>query len=104
MGIEQIAKAKQRAMDLGVAVWVIEPGKRYCVPSCTDAVIAYEIVIQSSEPGDLTCSCPAGVHGRICKHQGAVLAKLDAEKPAPPPKPERSLEDRLADLYPSMRS
>jgi uncharacterized Zn finger protein len=102
--VENIQKAKQRALDLGVAVWVLEPGRRYVAPSGSNAGTAYEIVIQSSDANDLTCSCPAGTHRGICKHIGAVMVALDAEKPVPPPKPERSLEDKLADLDPSMRS
>jgi hypothetical protein len=53
---------------------------------------------------DLSCNCKAGQHGRPCKHIGAVMVKLEAERPTPPPKQESSLEDKLADLYPSMRS
>jgi uncharacterized Zn finger protein len=104
VSLEQVTKAKQRALDLAVAVWALEPGKRYVAPSSSDAGLAYEIVVQSSEANDLTCSCPAGIHRGVCKHIGAVMVTLEAERPAPPPKPERSLEDKLADLYPSMRS
>jgi hypothetical protein len=101
MGVEQIAKAKQRASDLGVKVWVLEAGKRYCIPSSTNDGTAYEVLVH--EEDDLSCNCKAGQHGRPCKHVGAVMVMLEAERPAPP-QPERSLEDKLADLYPSMRS
>ena len=46
---EQTTKAKEKALALGVQVWVLEPGKRYVALSCTNDGIAYEVVVQSRE-------------------------------------------------------
>jgi hypothetical protein len=98
--MDAIAKAKQRALAQGVRVWSLESGKRYCVPSCTNDGVGYEVGVHEGE--DLSCNCPAGQHGRPCKHVAGVLARLESEQPAPQPKPERSLSSKLRDLYPHM--
>jgi uncharacterized Zn finger protein len=78
---EQTTKAKERALALGVQVWVLEPGKRYVALSSTNDAVAYEITVQSREPGDITCTCPGATHRGICRHIGAVMTKLEASRP-----------------------
>jgi hypothetical protein len=75
---EQTAKAKIRALAQGVRVYVLEPGIRYVVPSCSDDGTAYEVHVHLS--GDIDCNCKAGVHGRPCKHLAAVQMRVEAEK------------------------
>ena len=98
---EQAAKAKIRALAQGVKVWVLEPGRRYVSPSCSQDGTAYEVVVQSTEARDITCTCPAATHRGICKHIGIVLVRLEVDRELPPTQQEeRTLEDKLADLYP----
>jgi hypothetical protein len=98
---EQAAKAKIRALAQGVKVWVLEPGRRYAVPSHAGDGTTYEVVVQSAEPGDITCTCPGATHRGICKHIGIVLVRLEVDRELPQtPQEERTLEDKLADLYP----
>ena len=95
------AKAKVRALAQGVQVWMLERGKRYVVPSGSQTGTAYEVVVQSTEPGDITCTCPGATHRGICKHIGIVLVRLEVDRELPPTQQEeRTLEDKLADLYP----
>ena len=105
------AKAKIRALAQGVRVWVLEPGRRYVSLSSSENGTAYEVVIRSTEPGDITCTCPAATHRGICKHIGIVLVRLEIDQELAQTDPsrsfagsgqeeERTLEDKLADLYP----
>ena len=96
---EQAAKAKIRALAQGVKVWVLEPGRRYVSPSCSQEGTAYEVVVQSTEAGDITCTCLGATHRGICKHIGIVLVRLEVDRELPQQE-ERTLEDKLADLYP----
>jgi hypothetical protein len=93
------AKAKIRALAQGVRVWVLEPGRRYVSPSSSEEGTAYEVVVQSTEPGDITCTCPGATHRGVCKHIGIVLVRLEVDQELLQ-KEERTLEDKLADLYP----
>ena len=96
---DEAAKAKIRALAQGVKVWVLEPGRRYVSPSGSQVGTAYEVVVQSTEPGDITCTCPGATHRGICKHIGIVLVRLEVDRELPKQE-ERTLEDKLADLYP----
>jgi uncharacterized Zn finger protein len=89
---EQTTKAKQRAQAQGVQVWVLEPGKRYVALSSTNDSIAYEITVQSREPGDITCTCPGATHRGICKHIGSAMLRPEADQP-------RVNERDIQDLY-----
>jgi uncharacterized Zn finger protein len=89
---EATIKAKERALAQGVQVWALEPGKRYVALSSTNAAVAYEITVQSHEPGDITCTCPGATHRGICKHIGKVLLRLEADQP-------RVNERDIQDLY-----
>jgi uncharacterized Zn finger protein len=92
---EETTKAKERALAPGVRVWVLEPGKRYVARSITSDGLAYEVVIQSREPGDITCTCPGATHRGICKHIGATLTRLEAEAT----QTREELGHKVNDLY-----
>jgi uncharacterized Zn finger protein len=89
---EETIKAKESALAQGVRVWVLEPGKRYVALSSTHDSVAYEVVVLSREPGDITCTCPGATHRGICKHIGKVLLRLEADQP-------RVNERDIQDLY-----
>src|SRR5918996_176827 len=97
---EQAAKAKMRALAQGVKVWALEPGRRYVTPSCSQDGTAYEVVIQSTEPGDITCTCPGATHRSICKHIGMVMVRLEVDQELSQVQDKKQLERDLADLYP----
>jgi hypothetical protein len=96
---EQTAKAKIRALAQGVKVWVLESGRRYVVPSYSQDGTAYEVVIQNSEPGDITCTCPGATHRGICKHIGAIMVRLEVEKEIAQVQVNEQLERDIAELY-----
>jgi hypothetical protein len=106
---DEAVKAKIRALAQGVKVWVLEPGRRYVSPSCSQEGTAYEVLVQST---GITCTCPGATHRGICKHIGIVLVRLEveqSEQQQAPPDPsqaqeeERTMEDKLTDLYPRRR-
>jgi hypothetical protein len=76
---EALARAKLRALAQGVQVWILESGQtpRYAVPSTSMDGTAYEVVVHNRDAGYITCNCKGGENGRYCKHQGAVLLRLD---------------------------
>ena len=96
---EQTAKAKIRALAQGVKVWVLEPGKRYVVPSCSQDGTAYEVVVQTTELGDITCTCPGATHRGICKHIGMVMVRLEVDREMAQAQDKEQLERDLADLF-----
>jgi hypothetical protein len=49
--------------------------------SASNDNLAYEIIVQSKQPEDITCSCPGAARRRICKHIGKVLLRLEADRP-----------------------
>jgi hypothetical protein len=100
---EQTTKAKLRALSQGVRVWMLEAGRRYVSPNRTNEGVAYEIVVQSQEAGDVTCTCKGSSHRGICRHVGAVLLRLEVEqelgrtsRPASSPQDSAS---NVSDLY-----
>jgi hypothetical protein len=98
---EAAAKAKIRALAQGIQVWMLEPGRRYVSPSGSQVGTAYEVVVQSSEPGDITCTCPGATHRGICKHIGMVMVRLevDQEMAQAQAQDKEQLERDLADLF-----
>jgi|SRR5918996_6021691 uncharacterized Zn finger protein len=92
---EETTRAKERALAQGVKIYMLELGKRYVALSASRGDLAYEIVVQSQEPGDITCSCPRAVHRGVCKHIGAMLIRLEADQPPV----NKHLEQDIADLY-----
>jgi hypothetical protein len=91
----QIDKAKERALAQGVKVHLLEQGRRYVALSTSNDDLAYEIVIQSGEHGDLTCTCHGATYRQTCKHIGKVLLMLEADLL----QVNDHLEQDIADLY-----
>jgi len=91
---EQTAKAKMRALAQVVKVWMLESGRRYVALSCSNDGTAYEIVVQSLEPGDITCTCPGASYRGVCKHIGAIMVRLEVEKEM-----AQVQESKIEDLY-----
>ena len=73
---ETRTRAKVRALTRGVRVWVLEEGRRYVTPSCSDDGTAYELTVG---PGYISCTCLGAFHGRTCQHMGAVALRLELE-------------------------
>ena len=71
-----MGKAKLRALSQGVRIWVLQQGYRYVAPSGSDDGTAYELIVMDDE---ITCTCLAALHGRVCKHVGAVSLRLEIE-------------------------
>ena len=78
---EQLAKAKLRALAQGVQIWKLEGADipMYAVPSTSMDGTAYLLTIHDVEARDITCTCPGHIHRGVCKHMGAILARLDLE-------------------------
>ena len=100
---ETHAKARLRALGQGVRVYVLEPGYRYCVPSASGDGSAYQVLANGDTA---TCSCPAGMNDKYCKHLAAVQMRIEAEGSLEQARSldlhntlERSLEDKMAELY-----
>ena len=74
---ETHATARHRALGQGVRVYVLEPGYRYCVPSASGDGSAYQVLAHVDA---VTCSCPAGMNDRYCKHVAAVQMRIEAEE------------------------
>jgi hypothetical protein len=55
---DETTRAKEKALALGVQLWELEGDRRYVSPGRTNDDLAYEIVVQSRQGGDITCSCP----------------------------------------------
>lgn len=102
--------SKLRALGQGVRVYKVDDSL-FCVPTSSNDGSAYAVTV-GGLTGALVCNCPAGQNERPCKHVGAVemfreaaaqlaavRAGLAAELPLEP-KPQRSIEEEIADLYP----
>jgi hypothetical protein len=92
---EETSKAKERPLAQGVQVWELEAGKRYVAPSCSQDGRAYEIIIHSPAPGDISCGCKGYEYHRHCKHIGKLMLRLEA----PQPQANDQLERDIQDLY-----
>jgi uncharacterized Zn finger protein len=78
-----------------VEVYTLEEGKRYVAPSASIPGFAYEILIHSQQPGDISCNCKGYEFRRACKHVTAVIAILPVVRES-----ERAeLERKITDLY-----
>ena len=104
---ETRATARLRALGQGVRVYVLEPGYRYCVPSASGDGSAYQVLTNGET---VTCSCPAGINDKWCKHLAAVAMYLEAQDQLEQATSlavdirlheqlERSLDDKIDDLY-----
>ncbi len=101
------AISRLRALGQGVKVFCLERDKLYCVPSVSGDGSAYQVQLSGET---MLCSCPAGIHDKCCKHVGAVEMFREAQEQLAQATSlavdirlhdqlERSLEDKLADLY-----
>jgi len=88
-------------------VFCLDQDKLYCVPSASGDGSAYQVQVSGET---MLCSCPAGIHDKCCKHVGAVEMFREAQEQLAQATSravdvrmrdqlERSLEDKLADLY-----
>ena len=100
---ETRATARLRALGQGVRVYVLEPGYRYCVPSASGDGTAYQVLAHGDT---VTCSCPAGMNDRYCKHVAAVQMRMEAEDTLEQARSrdlhdarQRSLDENIDDLY-----
>lgn len=86
---------QEQATKSQVQVYTLEEGHRYVSPSASTPGLAYEIIIHSQQPGDLSCNCKGYEFRRSCKHVNAVQAShqmvTDAER--------AEFEKKIADLY-----
>ncbi len=104
---ESKAISRLRALGQGVKVFCLDQDKLYCVPSASGDGSAYQVQVSGE---DLVCSCPAGVNDKYCKHVGAVEMFREAQELLEQATSlavtvglhdalERSLEEKLADIY-----
>ncbi len=104
---ETQAISRLRALGQGVRVYCLDRDQSYCVPASAGDGSAYQVQVN----GETTsCSCPAGTNDKYCKHVGAVEMFREAQEQLEQATSlavdvrlhdqlERSLEDKLADLY-----
>jgi len=104
---ETRAISRLRALGQGVKVYCLDQDKLYCVPSASGDGSAYQVQVSGET---MLCSCPAGVNDKCCKHVGAVEMYREAQEQLEQATSlavdirlhdqlERSLEEKLADLY-----
>ncbi len=104
---ETRAISRLRALGQGVKVFCLDQDKLYCVPSASGDGSAYQVQTSGET---MLCSCPAGQHDKACKHVGAVEMFRETQEKLQQATSlavdvrlhdqlERSLEDKLADLY-----
>ncbi len=104
---ETKAISRLRALGQGIRVYCLDRDESYCVPASSGDGSAYQVRIS----GDITiCSCPAGTNDKYCKHVAAVEMYREAQEQLEQATSlavtaglhdalERSLEQKLADLY-----
>ena len=100
---ESKAISRLRALGQGIRVYCLDPAKLYCVPSASGDGSAYQVQVSGET---LVCSCPAGTNDRYCKHLAAVEMYRESQSLLDNARSlvlitglERSLEDKLADIY-----
>ncbi len=104
---ETRAISRLRALGQGIRVFCLDQDKLYCVPSASGDGSAYQVQVSGET---MLCSCPAGVNDKACKHVGAVEMFREAQEQLAQATSlavdvrlhdqlERSLEDKLGDLY-----
>ena len=78
---ENQLRAMQRGGEIAHTVKRLRKGL-YRVPSTSDAGVEWTVI----EVGyRLQCTCPSGLHGRVCRHAAAVQQRraIEAEKRSP---------------------
>jgi len=104
---ETRAISRLRALSQGVKVSSLDKDRTYCVPSASGDGSAYQVQVSGET---ILCSCLAGVNNKDCKHVAAVEMFREAQEQLEQATSlaitvglhdalERSLEDKLADLY-----
>ena len=104
---ETRAISRLRALGRGIKVFCLDKDRTYCIPSASGDGSAYQVQISGEA---ILCSCPAGVNDRYCKHVAAAEMYREAQEQLDQATSlavtvglqdalERSLEDKLADLY-----
>jgi hypothetical protein len=76
-------------------VYSLEEGHRYVAISASTPGKAYEIIIHSQEPGDISCGCKGYEFRRSCRHVAAVQASLQSVADAE----WANLQRRVKDLF-----
>ena len=79
-----------------VEVYVLEEGHRYAALSQSQPGRAYEVIIHSQQPGDLSCNCKGFWFRGACKHISAVEAPLATARDA---EWHADWEAKISDLY-----
>lgn len=104
---ETQAISRLRALGQGVKTFCLERDRLYCVPSASNDGSAYQVQVSGESA---MCSCPAGENDRHCKHLAAVAMYREAQDQLEQATSlavtvglhdalERSLEDKVAELY-----
>ncbi len=100
---ETRAISRLRALGQGIKVFCLDKDRTYCVPSASGDGSAYQVQVSGEL---LLCSCPAGTNDRYCKHVAAVEMYRESQVLLDNARSlvlitglERSLEDKLADIY-----
>ena len=90
-------------VNQGIRVYCMTRDQLYCVPSASGDGSAYQVQVSGET---LICSCPAGTNDKYCKHVAAVEMYREAQGLLENARSlvlitslERSLEDKLSDLY-----
>ncbi len=119
---ETRAISRLRALGQGIRVFCLDQDKLYCFPSASGDGSAYQVQVSGET---MTCSCAAGRNDKWCKHLAAVTMYQEAQAQLQQATSqavtvglhdqleasiracavskeiaeERSLEDKLADIY-----
>ena len=100
---ETRAISRLRALSQGVKVYSLDKDRTYCVPSASGDGSAYQVQVNGET---MLCSWPAGTNDKYCKHVAAVEMYRESQVLLENARSlvlitalERSLEDKLADLY-----
>ena len=78
-----------------VEIYTLVEGSRYAALSQSQPGLAYEIVVHSPQPGDISCGCKGFEYRQRCKHTDVVMAHLERTRE----QARQQLELKLAELY-----
>jgi hypothetical protein len=76
-------------------VYVLEEGRRYAALSASAPGTAYEVIIHSDYPGDISCNCKGYEFRRDCKHVRGLRVQLERARE----EAKAQLELELAELF-----
>jgi hypothetical protein len=60
-----------------VEIYTLEEGRRYVALSASALGTAYELILHSDYPGDISCTCKGYEFRQHCKHATAVQSRLE---------------------------